>query len=220
MSTRASRFGALVLGAFLASLAAFTGCRQVLSIEERELEENPLTCEAYCEQIQSLCTGNNLQFSTVDACIGLCSTYPLGTIDDQSGHTLGCRIHVLETSKAMIESSDCAAAGPGGNGVCGTNCESFCTSMKTVCPQGFESDGDCDAVCAPLIECGSYYVDSQVTPDDPSINCRLYHLSAAAINILSSDGMTLTTSQTKHCPHALGETECIFVDPPETSQCP
>lgn len=216
---RATRLGARVLGGLFASLALLAGCRQILSIEERQLSD-PLSCESYCELIQSVCTESRLQFSSVDACIGLCSTYPVGTVDDESGNTLGCRVHVLETSSAMIEDSDCAAAGPGGNGVCGTNCESFCTSMRTVCAGAFESDGECMDACSPLIECGPYSVDPSVTPDDPSINCRLYHLSAAAINILSADGTEPTPSQEKHCPHATGETECIFVDPPDTSQCP
>jgi hypothetical protein len=146
-----------------------------------------------------------------------CSTYPAGTLEDESGNTLGCRIHVLETSKAMIELSDCAAAGPGGNGVCGQNCDAFCESMVTVCPEGFESVGDCLALCETLIECGTYSVDPGVTPDNPSIQCRLYHLSAAAVNILGATPGEQTSAQQKHCPHAQGDTECIVVADP---QCP
>lgn len=218
----AASLSLLALFALFALVPA--GCREILSIEERQYDPSladggvpALSCDAYCDSIISLCTGQKLQYSSRDACIGLCSTFPEGTLDDTGGNTLGCRIHVLETSAAMIETSDCAAAGPGGDGTCGTNCDSFCTSMQTVCPQSYESKGDCMTECSPLIECGTYYVDPEVTPDNPSIQCRLYHMSAGAINILSKDGDELTPSQTKHCPHATGETECIaFADP----QCP
>jgi hypothetical protein len=215
--------------ALTALCAAFAGCRQVLSIEQREYDPSladagtdadaqvdTLSCEYYCQLITDTCKGSNKQYSTIEACIGLCSTFPEGKLDDEKGNTLGCRIHVLETTKAMIESSDCAAAGPGGDGVCGSNCESFCSSMQTVCPQGFESEDDCMDVCTPLIECGNYHVTSS-TPDNPSIQCRLYHMSAAAINILSAEKGELTDSQLNHCPHAMGETECIVVADP---MCP
>ena len=215
---RAAQRGALVLAGLLATSAVAAGCRSLLSIEEREYDSAlddggaeggaTLTCQSYCELLQSTCVGANAQFSSIDACLGLCSTFPPGSLDDTDGNTLGCRIHVLETAKAMIESSDCAAAGPGGNGVCGSNCESYCTSMMVVCPQTFESLGDCTAVCAPLIECGTYAVGA-TTPNNPSIQCRLYHLSAASINIQSAMAGTPTDSQTTHCPHASGQTECI-----------
>lgn len=224
---RALRRGFQALFGLSFALALLAGCRQILSIEERTFDPSladggsdggvTLSCESYCELIQSVCTGQNLQFSSLDACIGLCSTYPAGTLDDESGNTLGCRIHVLETSKAMIEGSDCAAAGPGGDGVCGTNCESFCAGMTTVCPQSYESTGDCLAACDPLADCGPYFVDTGATPDDPSVQCRLYHISAAAINIGSATPGELTPSQTKHCPHADGTTECI---PMDGYQCP
>jgi hypothetical protein len=233
MVMNARRSAQIVCG-LSAALAFFAGCRDILGIEEKTFDSSlagsggggaggtggsapALSCESYCNLLQETCVGNNLQFSSIDACIGLCSTFPVGTLDDKSGHTLGCRIHVLETSKAMIESSDCAAAGPGGNGVCGSNCESYCISMQTVCPASYESGELCHDACQPLIECGDYYVDPNITPDNPSVQCRLYHLSAAAINLLGATPGEQTDSQIKHCPHADGTTECIAVADP---MCP
>ena len=216
MSPRASR----TMAGLIAALALIAGCRQILSIEERELD--PLSCEAYCERIEHDCTAGRRQFSSVQACMGLCSVYPLGTLEDKTGHTLACRINALEAAEGAIEDSDCAEAGPGGNGVCGDLCESFCTTAFKVCPQTFEGVMECKTACADLITCGLYSVDPDVTPNDPSLNCRLYHVSAAAINLLSAEGGTLTDSQLKHCPHAAGEMmTCEFVDPPDpASQCP
>lgn len=226
MSRRLARSGMLVAAGLAASVAMFAGCRQILSIEEREFDPTladagsdapePLSCEAYCLLIAEVCTGANVQFSSDAACLGLCSTFPVGTLDDTGGNTLGCRIHLLETSKAMIESAECAAAGPGGNGTCGTNCESYCASMETVCPGSFDTPADCLAECEPLPDCAPYAVP-EITPDNPSKECRLYHMSVAASNILGADPGTLTPSQQKHCPHATGETECI---PDSGNPCP
>ena len=140
--------------------------------------------------------------------MGLCSTFQVGTLDDTKKNTLGCRMRVLETSQAMIEDSDCAAAGPGGDGTCGSNCDSLCASMQVVCPASFESVGDCTAACTPLLDCGTYHVLAS-TPNDSTVQCRLYHISAAALGLDTADGGD-TTSQTKHCPHAAGETECLY----------
>jgi hypothetical protein len=210
MSPRASRTAA----GLVTSLVLFAGCRQILGIEERELD--PLSCERYCELIDEVCAGSKLQFASLEACMGMCSTYPEGTLEDQTGHTLGCRLRLLDSRGAGIESSECAAAGPGGNGVCGDDCESLCTSMKEVCPQNVEYP--CATECAALISCGDYFVPDP-SPDDPSVQCRLYHISAAAIGLQSSGG-ALTDSQDTHCPHAIGEGACVVPDPPDTAMCP
>jgi hypothetical protein len=230
-----ARFCALagVLAASLASLGLFGGCRNILGIEEREFDatladggsdgatEPELTCDSYCDLIQGACQAGNSQYSSRDSCMGFCSTLPPGTLDDQSGNTLGCRINAIDSAKAMIEISDCAAGGPGGNGVCGSNCDAYCHSILTVCPGDFDSSEDCMTACTPLIECGPYYVDTSSTPDDPSIQCRLYHISAAATGILNPPaGGGLASSQVKHCPHAVGDTECIVPPVGETPMCP
>lgn len=205
--------------ALFAAVGVHAGCREILSIEEKEFDPSladggtdgatdPLSCAAYCDTIEALCTGNRRQFASRDACIGLCSTYPKGTLEDETGNTLGCRIRMLEAGDA-IETSECLAAGPGGDDQCGSNCKSFCASIVTVCPGSFESTGDCETECAEWIKCGDYYVDPSVTPDNPSIQCRLYHMSAAAIGILEKEDGMSTPAQDKHCPHAEGITECI-----------
>ena len=221
-TTRSLAIAAL-LGATLTA-ALFGGCRSVIGFEERELDESltdggtdadasiPNTCEAYCELIQSVCTGPNAQYSSIDSCIGLCSTFPKGAPGDTSGHSIACRIQVLQ-STTMLEDSECAAAGPGGDGTCGSNCEAYCKGIATICPGKFESLKDCSDTCKPLIDCPPYHV-TPATPDDPSIQCRLYHLSSAAVGILTKQPGIDTPAEIKHCPHAAGETECIAVVDP------
>lgn len=226
MSSRLAYQGILAALGLAFAPALFVGCREILGFEERELDTTaqdggtdgpePLSCEAYCAKITELCTGANKQYASEAACLGLCPTFPVGSLGDDSGHTLGCRIHLLEGASAMIETSECAAAGPSGNGVCGTKCDSYCTSMESVCPDTFNGFADCVETCTPLIDCGLYTLP-EVTPDDPSIQCRIYHLSAAAENLPDAMGNEPTASQVKHCPHAAGETECIAVTDP---MCP
>lgn len=219
---RAALFGAALLSGLLSvtGLSALAGgCRQAISFEDRELDptladggdgggETPLTCEGYCGLIQEVCTGPNAQFGSLEACKRFCQLYPEGTRGDTSGNTLACRIQRLESAKAMPEGTDCAAGGPGGNGECGTNCDAYCTGMLALCTDKFESLQQCQDACAPLIECGPYAVTAD-TPDDPSIQCRLYHLTAAAVGYPDQDPQDPLSTQFKHCPHAAGETECI-----------
>lgn len=218
--------GLVTCGLFAAALAG--GCRQVLSFEDREYDpgsagggadggeraEPTLDCDTYCDLIQSACTGQNQQFASPEACHGMCATYPPGTLFDDTSDTLGCRIHLLLQSRAMIESPECRAAGPGGEGVCGANCDSFCVSMMVVCPGSYADLEDCHRACSSLVDCHDYAVPASgaQSPDDPSLQCRIYHLSAAAQDLGSRSGRELTEPQTHHCPHAAGLTKCIPKD--------
>jgi hypothetical protein len=147
------RSGFFVACGLLASPALFLGCREILSFEEREFDPSladggadadaadPLSCDAYCARIQEKCTAAP-QYPSLDACLGVCLTFPVGSLDDTTGHTLGCRVHVLEVT-TTLETADCAAAGPSGDGACGTKCESYCTAMERICPDVFSGVADC-----------------------------------------------------------------------------
>jgi hypothetical protein len=193
--------------AFLAGTAALTalvplGCRTVLGIEP--LGSDTLTCDLYCDTIASACTGATLQYASRDACMGLCATFPVGTLQDNGVDTLGCRLSLAMAISNTGEGS-CAGAGPGGAGDCGTDYASFCASAVQVCPTDFKDVTDCAALTAPSIvpECGTYSVTLGGTlPDVNSIQCRLYHLTAATLDPVT------------HCPHVLGLGLCR-VDGPQ-----
>lgn len=234
---------AWISAAALLTAALVFGCREVLSFEDREyVQETPadgghghdgsggsdagqpprqagLDCATYCDLIQRLCIGENQQFGSTETCMGICATFPPGTLFDESGYTLGCRIHVLRNNQAMIESPDCREAGPTGEGVCGSNCESFCVSMMVVCPGSYPDLGDCLRGCSELLDCHDYTVPAPgaKSPDEPSLQCRFYHLSAAAQDLGGRTGSALTEPQTHHCPHAAGLTKCI---PKPDPTCP
>ncbi|MEZ4298255.1 MAG: hypothetical protein R3B70_25100, partial [Polyangiaceae bacterium] len=167
-------------------------------------------CDRYCGLIMSLCTGANSQYTSDEACYGVCETFSAGSLDDSEGNSLGCRIAVLAAATGGAELSECAAAGPSGNDVCGTPCDAYCSQIAAVCPDTFESIGDCAVECQDLSTCGTYTANPEdATPDNPSVGCRIYHLSVAARDGLFDDNGDPTTAQTVHCPHASGETECL-----------
>ena len=43
------------------------------------------------------CTGTQLQYASRDACMALCPTFPVGTLSDITGNTLGCRLKLANT---------------------------------------------------------------------------------------------------------------------------
>jgi hypothetical protein len=170
------------------------GCRQVFGIQE--VGSDALTCDLYCDTIATGCTGSKLQYVSRDACIAVCNNLPVGTTADQTGDTLGCRLN-LATKIATTGEGDCAAAGPGGGDVCGPDCDSFCEVALKVCPSDFAGPIACHAACAQLPnDCGPYAVVPNVTPDTYSVQCRLYHLTAA------------TLDPATHCPHVKGVGLC------------
>lgn len=170
------------------------GCRNVLGIQE--LGSDQLTCDVYCDTVGKACSGTRAQYESREACMALCPTIPVGTLQDRAGNTLGCRL-TLAANIAATGEGECAAAGPGGAGQCGADCDAVCVSALAICPTDFTSMADCQAQCSPLLTCGPFHVVAGVTPDDGSVQCRLYHVTSAAI-----DAPT-------HCPHVMGKGLCI-----------
>lgn len=211
----------LVLAGLLTASALPLACRGILGIEEREFDPtvvvdggdagapDALSCAAYCDAVALACKDQNLQYASTAACLGLCATWPVGTSADLTGDTLGCRINQTKVAANTGELADCAAAGPGGNGTCGTNCESFCASLAIVCPTDYDgSASSCLGDCLRLATCGDYHVDTAHDPDDQSVQCRLFHLTSA------------TQSASTHCPHAMGLIKCVPPDDGGPGACP
>ncbi len=149
------------------------------------------TCMAYCAAIQGACTGDNQQYGSMEACLGACSSFAVGTAGATSGNTLACRTYHAGAA-ATGPATHCTHAGPGGDGPCGTNCEGFCTIAQGVCTganQQFASMAVCMTACAGFAT-GTRYNTAQTSGN--TFACRLYHLSVAASSAASA---------TTHCPH-------------------
>jgi hypothetical protein len=164
----------LALGAGLAS----GGCL----IEERPFDEQGVSCAAYCDAIQSKCVGEDAVYQSEDECLAVCARIPLGHVGDETGNTVYCRLDLLQAG-AFEVGPGCPAAGPGGNGVCGSNCESFCTLRERACSSVDTNDPDvlhpgfCAASCPGLADTGTFSLATAADTD--TLQCRFTHLSRA-----------------------------------------
>jgi hypothetical protein len=131
------------------------------------------------------------------SCLKHCEQFPEGAPGDTSGNSLACRQAHATIALAFPgeRQFECPAAGPGGNGVCGSNCDSYCTLMAGLCPGTLAED--CLQSCEAVPDLGGYDV-SQI--EGNSLQCRFYHLGAA------------TVSPQFHCMHAAGEQPCAGAD--------
>ena len=128
-------------------------------------DEAAPTCSDYCALVTAECPG---EYTTEGSCLDFCKTtaaLPAGLAGETSGNTIGCRM-------TRAKEGDCAAAGPFGDGVCGTQCEVLCHIASSTCPGALPT---CAAECAG-------YLPS-------SLACRLEAIAA------SDCAMTACTDQ-------------------------
>lgn len=206
----------LLLGLASGALSLVTGCAPLLGFEPAELD--PLAepaaeallgsapdagasspCEEYCDTVLAACgpEPSGRDYSVYDSrytCLYQCALLPAGTPGDETGNSAACRVSSARVALQFPgeRPSACPAAGPGGNGVCGSNCEGYCTLMAAECPGFFDAAG-CAASCAATADLGGFDT-SRIEGD--SVQCRLYHLQAASVSPLN------------HCAHAAGAFPC------------
>ena len=75
------------------------------------------TCDLYCTRYFSNCTEEFNLWESMEACLGQCGLWYAGTIEDTTGHTIGCRAYWANLAKADPE-VNCTNAGPGGGKQC------------------------------------------------------------------------------------------------------
>jgi hypothetical protein len=209
---------------FLSATLGATSCANILSIEDAELDTSATagegaargtsnasgspsagggvspTCEGYCTAVMANCTGVFAVYTTIETCLAVCPFLPEGAEGDATGNSAQCRWH--QATLAPSEPSFyCPAAGPGGNGVCGTNCEGLCELASKLCTGPLDPWSDasaCASDCASLPDLGSYSTDpSKEMYEGPTVECRLFHVSAAAVDDANA-----------HCPHVGGKSPC------------
>ena len=153
-----------LLALLMLPLAA--SCAGILGIDKATLEANepgddggsggsggdtsrPRTlCEDYCAAALKNCTGDFELYPDLKFCLAVCAAVPEGARTDLLGNTVGCRLHFAESAATVEKQFNCSAAGPGGNGVCGDNCDSFCAIDATICPGIYATKQDCEDACA------------------------------------------------------------------------
>jgi hypothetical protein len=206
------------------------GCESIAGIKDRHVDTSErkdnlastAECTSYCNTVVPACKDvGNKQFeayTTPEACMGVCAALQAGEADAASGNTIACRASNAKTAKAIGPDdlgSACWLAGPAGSYKsqgCGTTCEAYCTLFENVCSaKGHKNTPDisyaeCLAKCPALPDLGTYDAVRDSAGDaklGDTIQCRLYHLSAAATDPSAAD---------THCPHAT-----LF--PPDDTPC-
>ena len=162
--------------------------------------EPPGLCEQYCTAVMSNCTAAFAVYTSYETCLGVCAALPEGKPGDRSGNSVTCRLSAALIAKDEIPLY-CPVAGPGGNGVCGDNCEALCELRTQVCSQyGAGDRATCQSDCEGVQDLGNYSTHVDVGQySGPHVQCRLYHVSAAA-----------AAEPEKHCLPANGAAPCLF----------
>ncbi len=209
----------LLRGSALALLFASLACSQILGLEDAELAPGAdagtggnaalgtaglsgreLTlCQRFCRTVIEACgtapePGTLAVYDSQFVCERQCEAFDIGAPGDSSGNSAHCRLTHAELARDFPgeRRSECPAAGPGGDGVCGDNCEGYCSVMLAECSD-YDSRETCLASCRDVPDLGGF--DISIVEGD-SLQCRLYHLNAAAV------------SPENHCPHAAGAFPC------------
>jgi hypothetical protein len=189
---------ALLFGALSQALGA---CQSLAGIEPRTYDD---PCAAYCALAKEVCTGSAQLYATDDTCYGVCKLLKVGDPNEPTGDNLACRTKQLQLAQQTNEpggaASYCAHAGPVTNGVCASNCTTYCSLFTAACPAGVEP-ANCVDRCAGLEDTGGFDVNSNYYGD--TLQCRFVHISVATLN------------PSEHCPHAAlpADGPCLGMDP-------
>lgn len=179
---------------------AIDGGRDVADAGVSGSSPSTASCARYCSIVNGSCTGPDQQYASDAACLAVCGALPWGGASDSSGNTVQCRLVRAELASTTGEPSDyCYAAGPGGGGVCGSNCEGYCALMTATCSE-LGSVRECLEACAAvpdLTRGPSMRPAATMLQSGNTLQCRLFHVSAA------------TLDPSGHCPHAAGLEACV-----------
>jgi hypothetical protein len=150
-------------------------------------------CTDYCATIMAACTGANQQYPTTAECLRSCAGLP--RTDAVLTNTVSCRLaHAgfANTPPPSNADAHCPHAGPAGDGVCGANCESFCSLAATTCTGGnqqYATIPNCLAACGSFSMVPARYTLPGGAAGGDTFACRMYHLTLATIDPVN------------HCPH-------------------
>ncbi len=177
----------LVAGALLAF--ALGACQSIAGIEDRVLDPeagaggkgDSALCKTYCATVMANCTGKNAVYSTEPMCLGVCKLLEPGDVLEPVGNTVVCRENQAELAE-LEPAEHCKAAGPGGGGVCGSDCDAYCDLFPKACPSDdkYKSKAGCLKACRGLTDLDRY--DLVKDHEGDTIECRLVHVSSATIN--------------------------------------
>ena len=142
-----------------------------------------MACESYCTAIMGACTGADQQYTNMENCVNSCKAIPAGMAGDKSGNTLACRTyHSGLAAMPGNAATHCPHAGPGGDGVCGANCEGYCQIAMMYCTTAnmakvYDSPAACMTDCATRKTDVKYNIAVDMGDE---VACLLYHVQEAS----------------------------------------
>jgi hypothetical protein len=142
-----------------------------------------VSCTDYCTTILQACgkadggPTNTNQFYDQTNCMSTCGLWPMGTYGD-TGDSVGCR--QAKAHAALMDPTQCEAAGAGGGGVCGMRCDDYCTMAMAHCTVANGADPPYGSQADCMSACTGYPYDTSGLDYDPNaishLNCLDYHL--------------------------------------------
>jgi hypothetical protein len=189
---------------------AMVDCSGVLGIQDAQCDPNlpecqgtSALCTTYCSRIMAACKAKVAQYTSLRNCQAVCDRLPAGLPGDQKINTVQCRlaqVQLAEDLSGVDQSTSCVAAGPGGNGICGSNCEGVCAIIRQSCTgDDAQYGGDADICirdCSAVRDEMTFNTTDADKSEGNSQQCRLWHANAAA------------QAPFPHCRHAAGASPC------------
>lgn len=187
-----------------ALLFTVTSCAGILDIDDAECKlegcsGDSALCEQYCDLVQTNCSGEFSVYVSRQNCLSVCRHLEPGQAGDQNVNTVHCRLGQAQVALDLVDfATHCPAAGPGGDDICGSNCEGLCTILQSACAnyEQFETFSACMEDCLDTPDMGGFNTADPEMSEGDSVQCRLWHVSASAEAIRP------------HCPHAAGASPC------------
>jgi hypothetical protein len=145
----------------------------------------PATCSSYCAAVMANCKEINKQYSGMAQCIASCAAFPADAgSTDQGGNSLACRSYHAGAAQAE-PGTHCVHAGPGGAGVCGSDCDGFCQIAQKYCVATdavYADLADCKATCARAGTTAKFSTAADAGIDElAQVACLLYHVQEASV---------------------------------------
>jgi hypothetical protein len=167
---------------FALALSGVAACQSIAGIEDRHFEPavtGSPECEKYCNLVMKGCTDAFAAYPDRTTCIKTCDALPSGEVSQDNSYE--CRTEQAQLAvNGGEQDSECPAAGPFGNGVCGTACEALCTLLDKNCADKQVGIGDCVAACGGIRADGVFDLSKLTSGDD--VECRVAYASLAAVD--------------------------------------
>ena len=174
------------------------------------LNETAPHCSDYCHIVDNACDDDKLRVYENDTqCMEVCSKLAPGNVSEQTGDTVGCRKTHAYNALLVAADTHCPHAGPGGAGVCGSDCPAYCKLFRAGCADVFatafgmanDANSKCETGCRALIgdDPLKYSVADAKASNGNPLSCRLLNAARA---------LEKPEQAAMFCPNAAGGGTC------------